>query len=716
MQYLKGVGPKRAADLSKLGIQTARDLLYHVPRRHVDATEVTRIGELGVGDEATVIGTVASKGIVPTRSGLRIFQAIVRDRTGMITAAWPGQPYLDRKIRKGDKLLILGKVKFFHGKQLQSRDFTVLERDRRSRFGCPGGPGGRPQGVSFREGESEAAGPDADGTIFVTYPTGKDVPQWILRDAFRANLSILLEWADDDEFLSAAERATLGLPGLSQALRSLHRPSTMDEIEAGRRRLAFDELFFLQIVQARARRETARDRGVRHSRDNSRIKPVFQALPFELTDAQTRVLREISDDMTSPRRMNRLLQGDVGSGKTVVALFAMLIAVESGRQGALMAPTELLAEQHARSLRKLLEPTGIRPTLLTGRLGAPARREALVEIEGGAPVIVGTHALLQESVNFSGLGLVVVDEQHRFGVRQRLSLTRRGGEERPDLLVMSATPIPRSLAMVLYGELDVSVIDELPKGRRPIETRLAKPRDRKEIYRFIDAELEAGRQAYIVYPIVAQSEELDLRAAEDEYERLADTVFEHRKLALLHGQLHSSEKDDIMRDFLAGRTHVLVATTVIEVGIDVANATVMVIEHAERFGLSQLHQLRGRVGRGATRSHCILVAGASNAGAPRGAASRRLDVLVDTQDGFRVAEQDLEIRGEGDLFGSDQHGRRRNFRFADLTRDLDLVEAARSRAGELIARDPDLRAAAHVTLRQVLEARYGEKLELYRTG
>jgi ATP-dependent DNA helicase RecG len=635
--------------------------------------------------DATAIGRIRSKGVIPTRGGLRIFQAVIEDESGMITVAWPGQPWLERKLREGDELLVTGVVKFFHGRQIQPREFTVLSR------------GGR---------EAQAA-----GVIFVTYPASEDLPQWVLRGVFERNLDALLTWAEQDEYLPKEVLARLGLPPLAQAFAWLHRPADLAQAESGRRRLAFDELFFLQLVQAQARRAaTELQPGIEHARTNEMIRPLHESLGFALTDAQTRALQEIYADMQSNRRMSRLLQGDVGSGKTIVAIFAMLLAVEGGTQAALMAPTEILAEQHARGMKALLEPLGVHVTLLTGSLGAPERRAALAEIESGlAGVIVGTHALIQEGVTFAKLGLAVVDEQHRFGVRQRMAFSERA-DVRPDVLVMSATPIPRSLAMALYGDLDITVLDELPPGRTPVRTWVRPPRRRSEVYAFVEEQIAAGRQAYIVYPLVGESEKVDLRAATEEFERLRTEVFGDRRVGLIHGRLPAAEKDAVMRSFLAGEVDVLVATTVIEVGIDVANASVMVIEHAERFGLSQLHQLRGRVGRGAAESHCVLVSD------PGDEAGERLKIFRDTSDGFELARADLRIRGQGDLFGSQQHGRDPVLRFADLMRDEALLAAAQRDARALIADDPELEREGSRRIRETLDERYRERLAMYGVG
>ena len=687
VQFLKGVGPVRAEKLGRIGIATARDLLYYVPRRYDDASTVQPISSLEVGMDVTTVGRVRSKGIIPTRKGLRIFQAVLQDDSGMITCAWPGQPWLDRKLEKGDLLLVTGPVKFFHGRQIQPREFTLLSR---------------------KGSEGDDAGDS--GTIFVSYPASEELPQWVLRGLFEKNLDTLLGDVGREEYLSDEDRRDLGLAGLEQSLGALHRPTTMADVEPGRRRLAFDEVFFLQLVQAMVRyRETVARPGIVFERTNELIRPLHEALPFTLTDAQAQVLREIYGDMTSSRRMNRLLQGDVGSGKTIVALFSMLLAVESGYQAALMAPTEILVEQHWRTLSGLVEPLDIEIVLLTGGLSAKERRAALEAIGSGeARIVIGTHALIQEGVEFGSLGLVVVDEQHRFGVRQRMALSDE--EMAPDTLIMSATPIPRSLALAAYGDLDLSVLDELPPGRTPVRTRLEYPSKREEIYAFVERELEAGRQAYVVYPLVEESDKLELRAATEEHRRLSDEVFPKRRVGLIHGQLAAGDKDDVMRAFLRGELDVLVATTVIEVGIDVANATVMVIEHGERFGLSQLHQLRGRVGRGAAESHCILISPTS------GASAERLKIFRDTSDGFAIAQADLSIRGEGDLFGAQQHGRDLILRFADLSRDEDLLVAAQKRARELVDRDPELRALEHAGIRRLLDGRYGEKLKLFSVG
>ncbi len=477
-------------------------------------------------------------------------------------------------------------------------------------------------------------------------------------------------------------------------------------MEQGRRRLAFEELFFLQLLHAQARHLATVERpGIVFPRNDTLVRPFYAALPFALTGAQKRVLKEIGEDMGSPRRMNRLLQGDVGSGKTVVALFAMLRAVENGYQAAFMAPTEILAEQHARTLIKLLGDVPVGVTLLTGRMGTRQAREVGYRIASGeAGIVVGTHALIQERVEFARLGLVVVDEQHRFGVKQRMALSEMGANT--DVLVMSATPIPRSLALTLYGDLDVSILDERPPGRQPVRTALRDESARPKVLKFIREQVAEGRQAYLVYPLVEESEKVELKSAVEECERLRAEVFPDLRVGLVHGQMAGEEKDATMRAFAAGEVDVLVATTVIEVGIDVPNATVMVIEHAERFGLSQLHQLRGRVGRGAAESFCILLASGAEA-------AERLRIFASTEDGFRIAEADMRLRGQGDLFGARQSGVP-DFRYADLEKDEALLSRARGEARAIVDVDPEL--AKHPSLRQAMETRYGERARLFHVG
>ena len=678
--YLKGVGPVRADALRRLGVVNAGDLLYHIPHRYEDASTIATIASLEPGMQGTVIGRVISKGVLPTRKGLRIFQAVLKDDTGMIEVSWPGQPYLDRTIGKGDVLLVSGAVRFFHGRQLQPREYVNL-------------------------GEDDSG--MAQGRVLSVYPATEGLSFKVIRGIIDAHLEELLPLVT--EYLPREVLAGAAVPSIGDALRMVHRPTSLGEALEGRARLAFEELLFVQLLQQRAKslaRETRR--GIRFENRRDLTTQLREALPFQLTGAQMRVLREVFADMCSNRRMQRLLQGDVGSGKTVVALFAALLAMENGFQAAIMAPTELLAEQHQRSMTRMLAPLGIEPVLVTGSLRTKARRELAARMADPAPLLVlGTHALVQHATEFARLGVAVVDEQHRFGVEQRKAIAAKG--ESPDILLMTATPIPRSLALTLYGDLDLSILDERPPGRQPITTALRPESARERVLQFVVRELEKGRQAYIVYPVIDESEKSDLKAATTMYEILSAGAFAGRTVALLHGRLPAEEKDATMRRFRDGEIDVLVATTVIEVGIDVANATMMLIEHPERFGLSQLHQLRGRVGRGAEQSFCVLLGDVS----PE--TKQRLDVFVGSEDGFEIARADLQLRGMGDLFGERQSGVP-TFRVADPLRDELLNEQAREAADTLLARDPELDSPANAPMRRVMGERYARSLELFRVG
>jgi ATP-dependent DNA helicase RecG len=680
VQFLKGIGERRAEALARLGIRTARDLLWHLPHRYVDASTLTPLSKAEVGQEVACLGRVVAKGVLPTRRGLRIFHAVLRDDSGLLECVWPGQSFLDRTITVGQTLLVSGPVRFYHGRQMAPREFVIL---------------------ADSEGES---GPLFEGKVLPVYPATEGLSHKVIRSLIERHLEVLIHLSDD--VLPDSAKRSLGLPSLPEALQAVHRPRTLEEAEKGRRRLAFDELLDLQLMLIRARAIAKRHRsGVAFQLKRDLTSRLKESLPWELTGDQQRALREITGDMTSADRMHRLLMGDVGTGKTVVALFAMLLALENDFQAALMAPTELLVEQHGATLEKLLAPLQLKPQLLLGRQ-TPSEKAVVRKrlATGQARLAVGTHALLQEGVSFRRLGLVVIDEQHRFGVEQRAALIGKGVA--PDVLLLTATPIPRSLALTLYGDLDVSTLRERPPGRGMVRTAVRHRNQRERVFDFVRAECLQGRQAYVVLPVIEESERADLRAATTMVQTLA-ARWPDLKVDLVHGRLKAEERDEVMRRYRRGEVDVLVATTVIEVGIDVPNATIMVIEHPDRFGLAQLHQLRGRIGRGAEESYCILLVD--------GPSPERLQGFAGTLDGFKIAELDLAERGMGDLIGARQHGGF-EVRHARLPDDVDLLTHARDLATEMIRADPALQRRENLRLRERAVARYPRAVELFRVG
>ena len=684
LQYLPGVGPARAKLLARKKLETVADALFFVPHRHEDRTRFTPFRALAVGDAVTCSGVIA--GVSPPPPGRRRapLALLLRDESGYATATlFAGRHYLARVLARGQRLVLHGKVGRYRDKlTIAVQDWELVE-------------GGEDEHLHA-------------GRLVPVYSTTEGLPQRALR---RLMWQVIEQFGSEvEETLPEAVRARRRLPALVEAVRGAHFPATDADREAAMRRLAFDDFLLLQLGLAIMRSRTTRARGISMQPRGALATRLRESLPFSLTAAQERVWGEIRADMAAPYPMHRLLQGDVGSGKTIVAALAVCTAVEAGYQAAVMAPTEILAEQHYATLSRLLPPLGVRVTLLTSGLKGKdaAARRAAVEA-GHVGCVIGTHALVQERVSFQRLGLAVVDEQHRFGVHQRARLKGKG--ERPDVLVMTATPIPRTLALTLYGDLDVSVLDELPPGRKPVRTEARTDSRRAQIYKFLADQVAEGRQVYVVYPLVEESELVDLKAATDMAARLQREVFPDLSVGLLHGRLSSDEKDAIMQRFKAGTIHVLVATTVIEVGIDVPNASVMLIEHAERFGLSQLHQLRGRVGRGPWKSYCILL----TSGRLGEDAQRRVEAMVETNDGFRIAEVDLQLRGPGEFFGTRQSGLP-EFRAADLLRDAPLLEEARREAQAIVAADSDLRDPAHRGLRQALLTRWRGKLELASVG
>ncbi len=664
LRDLKGIGPRRAADLERVGLRTVGDLLARFPIRYEDRSRFRPIGELAAGEAASVTGEVVACGTRLTRRrGFRIFEAVVRDESGSVRVAWLNQPFMADVLRRGQRLIVFGRAESrpLGGVQFTNPQYELLDEDQQTIH---------------------------TARIVPVYERAGTLTPKMQRRLVHELVQALPEI---DDPLPAWLIAELGLPDRRTALVQAHFPedgTPVDQLNAFRHaaqvRLILEEFFLFQAGLLLRRRAAAADLKAHVPIVDDRIRDAARAvLPFRLTADQRSALREVVDDMRRPQPMNRLLQGDVGSGKTIVALLAALVAMENGLQVAFMAPTEILAEQHYLTLRRLLEPSRFRVALLTGSLLAATRREVLKGLAAGeAHLVVGTHALVQQPVLFKGLGLVVIDEQHRFGVLQRASLRAKGWN--PDVLVMTATPIPRTLALTAYGDLDVSVIRELPPGRTPVRT-VAKPQSRRpDAHAFIRAQVDAGRQACIVYPLVEESAKVDLRAATEMADHLAQEVFPDYRVALIHGRLKPEEKDRVMRAFAARAIDILVSTSVIEVGIDVPNASVMVVEHAERFGLAQLHQLRGRVGRGGHASSCILLYQS-----PLTAEARaRLEALVETTDGFLLAERDLALRGPGDFFGTRQAGAP-TLRTGDLLRDHALMEDARRYAARALEGDDD---------------------------
>ena len=674
LQYLKGVGPQAAAVLAKIGLRTVGDLLRHVPRRWEDRTNFRRVAQVQTGEFVTVCGIVMAATTKYPRPRLQITEALLDDGGCALKLTWFNQPYMERT---------------FKGLAATGRPVVVYGQAKRAGWG-----------IEIQNPEWEELGEDGDtlssNRIVPVYPATEGVRQGRLRrmvdSVLHTYLPLIEETLPPDVILRHR------LMSAQAAVRNIHFPDSMADLEAARRRLVFEEFFTLQTLLALRRRAHSHEAcGVRFQVSLDRLRAdLAEIVPFELTRAQQRAIAEIAADLGSGRAMNRLLQGDVGSGKTMVALAAMLMAVENGYQAALMAPTEILAQQHAIVLRRLLEPLGLTVELSLGSQTQKEKASVRERLLGGqSRLAVGTHALIQEGVDFAKLGLVIIDEQHRFGVLQRQALRKKG--ERPHVLVMTATPIPRTLTLTLYGDLDVSLLDELPPGRKPITTHWKAQDKHAQVYAGAQRLLEEGRQLYVVCPLVEESEKLQAKSATQLCEHIANEVFPQYQVGLLHGQMRSDEKEAVMARFKAGDLHVLVATTVIEVGIDVPNACAIVIEDADRFGLAQLHQLRGRVGRGEHASYCILVAD------PKTEDGRaRLEVMTATQDGFQIAEEDLRLRGPGEFYGTRQSGMPELI-IADIVRDMDILTETRETAFRLVESDPTLSRPEHQPLRRALQ-------------
>ncbi|OGH98510.1 MAG: ATP-dependent DNA helicase RecG [Candidatus Melainabacteria bacterium GWF2_32_7] len=694
VMYVKGVGPKVGFLLNKLGIFTAQDLLHYYPRKHLDYAERTPIKDLKIGQEVTIFGTIKSTNVFSSkkRSNLTIISIQVTDDTGIISASWfygkANKFMLERyksQYPQGANIILSGTVKLdsYTGRLvIDKAQSEILSGD-------------------FEEKDSLHV-----GRIVPVYALTENLNIKTLRRAIYNAIEVYSNTIND--FLPEYIIEKLGLTDKVTAIKQIHFPDSSESLERAKRRLIFDELFLIQLRLALMRKQykSSTNGLMLNIKKDGLVDKFIKSLPFELTNAQKEAFNEIVTDLSNPEPMQRLLQGDVGSGKTVVAGMSLLAAVENNYQGAIMAPTEILAEQHYKNFTEWLTPLGISVGLFVGKHGVKIRRELHQNLKNGQiNVAVGTHALIQENIEFNNLGLVVIDEQHRFGVRQRSELKNKGTN--PEMLTMTATPIPRTLALTMHGDFDITIINELPPGRKPIKTALISPKDRKKAHTLIRKEIEKGHQAYIVFPLIEESETLSAKAATKEAEKLQKTVFPDLNIGLVHGKLPPAEKDKVMEEFRAGKYHILVSTTVIEVGVDVPNATVMIIENAERFGLSQLHQLRGRVGRSQEQSYCVLV-GDTNSQETR----ERLEVMVQTNNGFVIAEKDLQIRGPGEFIGTRQSGLP-DLILADLVKDAEILELARETAFAFVAKDE---ITNYPLLNKIMNQKIDEGLELIGAG
>ncbi|MCC5911983.1 MAG: ATP-dependent DNA helicase RecG [Clostridiaceae bacterium] len=674
IQYVKGVGPKRLSMLKKLNIHNVEDMLYHFPRDYDNRSISKKIIELQPNDKVTIYGEIAgSCQISKVRKGLNISSFLLKDDTGYLTITFFNQPYIKSKFKLKDKIMVNGKVKMgMKGKEIVNPVYEIIDTDAKA---------------------------ELNGIVPI-YPATEGFLQSqimnIQKNALQCCGGNIIDYIPDDI------RQKNKLCDLNYALKNIHFPTSVQQLKVAKYRLVFEELLLLQLRLMSIKKSFVEDKtSIALKKENKKIEDFILSLPFKLTDAQKTVLQEIQVDLEKNVPMNRLIQGDVGSGKTIVAIIALYKAIVNGYQGALMAPTEILAEQHYVSLTELLEPLGIRIGLLIGSLKKSAKTQLIKEIEEGKiDIVIGTHALIQDTVYFKNLALVVTDEQHRFGVRQRAVLASKGNN--PHILVMTATPIPRTLALILYGDLDISIIDQLPPGRKKIKTYSRALTEKERVYTFVEKELKLGRQAYVVCPLVEESEAIEAKAATEIAEELSATYFSNYKVGLLHGKMRPKEKEEVMKSFVNNELHVLVSTTVIEVGVNVPNSTVMVIENAERFGLAQLHQLRGRVGRGNSQSYCILLHNNKSK-----VAKARMDIMEATTDGFVISEKDLEIRGPGEFFGIRQHGLP-DLKIANLFKHMKVLKKVQGQVEELLINDPHLTLAKYPLLKQKVEEKFTE--------
>ena len=679
LQYIKNVGPARAKVLSEIGLEDSEDLLYYFPRRHLDRTTVTAISLLKKDMITTIVGKVETCGERKTRKG-KLFQAILSDGTGFLTLLWfNGVPYIKKSIKIGDQFAVHGKIEFYNGLQIVHPEYDKLNID---------------------------DDPLNTGSVIPLYPLTQELQKAGIENRFFRKIirGMLKEINNISDFFPSEFLQKHKLVSRYEALHWIHFADKEKDVKRAIYRLKFDEHFFLQLLMALKKESNCRVGTKPLDKTGPHVKLIYDQLNFELTDAQNRVLKEIRTDLGKPITMNRLLQGDVGSGKTIVAVLAAAIAIGNNVQIAVMAPTEILVRQHYESFKKFSEIGKITCAILVGNTKEGERKKVIDALKTGRiDLIVGTHALIQKDIEFKNLGLVIVDEQHRFGVAQRGDLVEKGLN--PHFLAMTATPIPRTLAITYHGDMDLSIIDELPKHRKPVITKKIGPERLKNVYNFMNNEVSKGRQCMIVYPLVEETEKSDLAAAVEAYETLSRTAFTDVNVGLIHGRMKKEEKDNIMNEFSDNRIKILVSTTVIEVGIDVPNATVMLVEHADRFGLIQLHQLRGRVGRGSEKSYCIFVQRNITENS-----RKRLDIMERTNDGFVISDEDLKLRGPGEFFGIKQSGFFK-YKIADLVMDGPIIKSARKAAFDLVVKDPHLRNRSFIELRRHFLKKYQHMLD-----
>ncbi len=671
IQYLKGVGPKRASKLRKLGINTIEDLLFYVPREYDDRSQFKTLRECTIGEKASLEVEILGEGnVIRPRKNLTILKIPIRDNSNNGYLVWFNQEYLKNKFYIGEKLVVNGKINRIGGEiQIVNPIFEKMGRK------------------------------DKVGRIMPIYPLTEGITNNEVIKLVQNALDQYLNYMD--EFLPKEIIKKYNLMDIREAIYNIHFPESSLVLEKSKRRLSFQELLVLQMgLFILKNKNTSNKRGIKYKKIEE-VNNFIENLPFKLTNAQMKVINEIEMDMENDIQMNRLVQGDVGSGKTVVAVIAIFKAVKSGYQAVMMAPTEILATQHFESLKKFYKDYDIEVELLIGSISQKKKEDILSRLrDGSIDVLVGTHAIIQENVEFNKLGLAITDEQHRFGVKQRAVLSQKG--DNPDIIVMTATPIPRTLALILYGDLDISIIDELPPGRKEIETYAVGPEMIDRINKFVEKQIIEGRQAYIVCPLIEESDTLTIKAAEDLYINFKDKIFPNLRVGLLHGKMKPKEKDLIMEEFKNHKIDILVSTTVIEVGVNVPNANIMVIYNAERFGLAQLHQLRGRVGRGSYQSYCILINESRNP-----ISRERMRIMQSTTDGFIISEKDLELRGPGEFFGTRQHGLP-ELKVANLFTDMDILKLAQREAMDIISNDPKLEKADYEKIRYKIQQLFGD--------